>query len=154
MKQIAERAEVSVGTVYHHFPTYDDAINACGAHVRTLAPLPAEEQIANAGDRAGRIGKLVEAVFANYEQVPGYDRVRCERDQVQQIGAFIAADEAHRLTLIRAALGNTDVDDDKFAAISAVLDVGVYAALIRAGLTTRRAIAQIRQMILASLEDA
>ena len=28
MKEIAARAGVSVGSVYHHFPTNDDAINA------------------------------------------------------------------------------------------------------------------------------
>ena len=31
MKDIAERADVGLGTVYHHFPTYDDAVRACGA---------------------------------------------------------------------------------------------------------------------------
>ena len=30
VKQIARRADVSVGTVYHHFPSYDDVIRACG----------------------------------------------------------------------------------------------------------------------------
>lgn len=31
MKDIAERADVGIGTVYHHFPSYEDAIRACGA---------------------------------------------------------------------------------------------------------------------------
>jgi len=29
MKQIAERAGVGVGTVYHHFPTIEDTVAAC-----------------------------------------------------------------------------------------------------------------------------
>ena len=31
MKQIADRAGVGIGTVYHHFPTLDETVMACGA---------------------------------------------------------------------------------------------------------------------------
>ena len=46
MKDIAERADVSVGTVYHHFPTYDDAIQACGEHAIAFAPPPGPDLFA------------------------------------------------------------------------------------------------------------
>src|SRR5688500_7241434 len=40
LRDIAERAGVSIGTAYHHFPTYLDAVRACGAHVMAMSPLP------------------------------------------------------------------------------------------------------------------
>ena len=40
MKDIAERADVGLGTVYHHFPTYNDAVRACGAHTLTISAPP------------------------------------------------------------------------------------------------------------------
>src|ERR1700716_2579455 len=40
MTHIAERAGVSVGTVYHHFPTYQDAVAACAHRTAEMLPLP------------------------------------------------------------------------------------------------------------------
>ena len=40
MKDIADRAGVSVGTVYHHFPSYADAIAACGTYTAEHEPAP------------------------------------------------------------------------------------------------------------------
>lgn len=154
MKQIAERAGVSVGTVYHHFPTYDEAIDACGAFTRSLVPLPDPAAIAGAEDPAERVRRLVASVFALYEQVPVYARVRCEMDQVPQVAAFVREEEAYRLTLVRAALGEPSPPEDRIAAISALLDAAVYEALRRAGLTTTRAVDEIARIITASLGDA
>ena len=42
MKQIADRAGVGVGTVYHHFATLDDTVMACGQMVMATYPPPAE----------------------------------------------------------------------------------------------------------------
>ena len=41
MQQIAERADVSIGTAYHHFSAYEDAIAACGAYAQERYRLPA-----------------------------------------------------------------------------------------------------------------
>src|SRR5436305_4559834 len=35
-KDVAARADVSVGTVYYHFPTRTELVHACGARVATL----------------------------------------------------------------------------------------------------------------------
>src|SRR5436190_23395510 len=55
MRQIAARAGVSVGAVYHHFPTYDDAIAGCAGHVRTLFPAPQDAAWRGRADVAGRL---------------------------------------------------------------------------------------------------
>src|SRR3982074_2627544 len=43
MTHIAERAGVSVGTVYHHFPTYQDAVSACARPTGREPPRPPAE---------------------------------------------------------------------------------------------------------------
>src|SRR5689334_7225769 len=63
MKQIAARAGVSVGSVYHHFPTYEDAILACGAHAFGLAPPPGPAIFEGAATRPERVARLAQALF-------------------------------------------------------------------------------------------
>ncbi|MGF1626412.1 MAG: TetR/AcrR family transcriptional regulator [Alphaproteobacteria bacterium] len=153
MKQIAERAGVSVGTVYHHFPSYEDAIRACGEHVIAFAPPPDPAAIAGIEDRVARIGRLTEAVFGFYERLPGFARVRCDQGQVPIIHDFVRREEENRASLVRAALG-ASAPEDRVRAVAAVLDIAVYQSLVREGFTTRKAATDIARMIVTWLDDA
>lgn len=59
--QIAERAGVSLPTVYKHYPTLDELIPACVGHVTGLAPHFPRESILSAPDLASAAQALVEA---------------------------------------------------------------------------------------------
>lgn len=62
--QIAELAGVSVPTVYKHFPTLDELVQACTAHVATQAPAFPAEAILQATDLASAADALAGAVDA------------------------------------------------------------------------------------------
>src|SRR5215510_8039031 len=71
MKDIAERADVGLGTVYHHFPTYNDAVRACGAHTFALAAPPDAAIFSDTKTVDERVAKLADELFAFYERAPG-----------------------------------------------------------------------------------
>jgi AcrR family transcriptional regulator len=151
MKQIAERADVSVGTVYHHFPTYDDAIRACGRHTLALAPPVELNLFDGATTRAERIERLVQAYFERYQRLPNYEVVRGERSKFAPLRDFFAAEEARQRTLVAAALGAPDADGPQAATIAALIDISVCRALLAAGLTVAAAAQQIAGVINAWL---
>src|SRR5579884_2912845 len=81
VKDIAARADVSVGTVYYHFPTYDDVLRACGERMLELARPPTPAIFDGLRGLPRRVGRLVDELFAFYARYPGFERGRCERDQ-------------------------------------------------------------------------
>src|SRR3954470_8712208 len=99
MTDIAARAGVSVGTVYHHFPTYPDAVAACTRHVDESLPLPAADIFAGLGSMNARVRRLAQAIFGFYQRLPAYERVRCERWGMPPIEAYAAREEDNRLAL-------------------------------------------------------
>src|SRR6185436_7320251 len=58
MKDIAERADVGLGTVYHHFPTYNDAVRACGAHTFAISAPPDATIFSGAKSLEERVARL------------------------------------------------------------------------------------------------
>jgi AcrR family transcriptional regulator len=67
---IAQRAGVSLPTVYNHFPSEDHLIAACTGHAAQSAPALPVEQIMGAPDLAAAAQLLVEAmdrIHAHYE---------------------------------------------------------------------------------------
>lgn len=154
MKQIAERADVSVGTVYHHFPTYEDAISACGRHTLTLAPPVDPGLFAGAKTRAERVERLARALFERYQRLPNYDTVRGERAKFAPLGKFFADEEARQRKLVAAALGASGGPEAAAAAatVAALIDYGVCRALRAAGLTAAAAARQIAGVINAWLD--
>ncbi|MDB5771816.1 MAG: transcriptional regulator, TetR family [Burkholderia sp.] len=64
--EIAERAGVSVPTVYKHFPTRNALLPACMGAVRKEAPVIDAAAILSAGDIDTRLRLLVEAVYTRY----------------------------------------------------------------------------------------
>lgn len=151
MKHIAERADVSVGTVYHHFPTYDDAIQACGEHTITLAPPPGPDLFAGAKTRAERIERLVRACFERFERIPNYEGVRAERNAFAPLRGFFAAEARLMRDLAAAAIGR-GADAARTATVIALIEPGVWQALRAAGLTTVAASRQIADVVNAWLD--
>ena len=63
MKQIADRAGVGVGTVYHHFATLDDTVMACGQMVMATYPPPTEATFSGVPGMRERLARLARALF-------------------------------------------------------------------------------------------
>jgi len=82
-RDISARADVGIGTVYHHFPTYDDAIIACGNYTMMLARPPRSDLFQGMTGVLKRIPVLVRELFAFYSRVPAFGRVRSERHQFE-----------------------------------------------------------------------
>jgi AcrR family transcriptional regulator len=150
MKQIAERAGVGVGTVYHHFPTLDDTINACGQMVMATWPPPSEATFAGVPAMKERLRLLARALFAWGDQV-ALDVVRADRDRLPIVRKFIDDEQAHRVELTRAALAPFAIDRDLIRISAALLDIGVYRSLQRAGQTLDQAVGTIADVIHARL---
>jgi AcrR family transcriptional regulator len=138
MKDIAERAGVSVGTVYHHFPTYPDAIAACGAYTAERVPAPTVDIFEGAATRQERIERLAEALFAYYERIPALASVRRDRHVAEVLEEVVEQEADNRLTLAARAVGARKRDRQS-ALVAALVDLDVYRALRRQGFSTGRA---------------
>jgi AcrR family transcriptional regulator len=150
MKQIAERAGVGIGTVYHHFPTLDDTITACGQMVMTTYPLPTEAVFAGVRSMRERLVRLARALF-EWQHTVAFDVIRADRDRLAIVRRFIDEEQAHRIELTRTALAPFAVDRDLIRLAAALLDVGVHRALRQIGLSLDQAAEAIAETIQARL---
>jgi AcrR family transcriptional regulator len=154
MTHIAERAGVSVGTVYHHFPTYQDAVAACAHRTAEMLPLPTVQIFTGLSTVEDRVGHLARDIFGFYERLPEYERVRSERWGMPPIEAAVEREENNRLALTREALRPFKVSARLVTICAALLDVAVYAALIRGGMSPAKAAEEVAAFILARLDAA
>ncbi len=129
MRQIAERAGVSVGSVYHHFSTYDDVVNACGAHTLATHPLPTAAIFDGAATRAERVRRLARATFAIFAHVP-YQSVIADQEKLPVLKGFVALEQSVRLDLAAAAVGD---DAEAARTLAALVDSAAYDAFARLG---------------------
>lgn len=149
MKQIAARAGVSVGSVYHHFPTYEDAIDACGAHAFSHYPLPSAAIFEGASGRAERVRRLTMAVFTMFRGLRAFGSVIADRARLPMLQRIVAQEQAARLDLARAALG---ADDAHAETLAGLLDHGTYDAFARLGLDAEAAAGRIAEVANAWLD--
>ncbi len=150
MKEIAARAGVSVGSVYHHFPTYDDAINACGAHAFALHPLPTAEIFEGAASRAERVRRLAHAMFRLFANLP-FHSVIADQEKLPVLKGYVAQEQAARLELAAAAGGA-----DAARTLAALVDSAAYDAFARLGFSPDAAAertAEIANAWLDALEE-
>lgn len=154
MKQIAARADVGIGTVYHHFPTYSDAILACGTQTQEDIPAPDIEVLVDTHSRAERVRRLAAALFAYYQRLPVLEWVRRDRDFDASLGVFLAAEADNRHRLAARALDPAGPGDARVATTAALLDFGTCRALIAGGLTHAAAAERIAEVINAWLDHA
>ena len=128
MTDIAGRAGVSVGTVYHHFPTYQDAVAACTGHVDESLPLPAADIFTGVTSMHARVRRLVQEIFRFYQRLPAYERGVASAGACRPRG-LCAREEDNRLALTREALRPFRIGARLPRVCAALLDVAVYGAL-------------------------
>lgn len=146
MKDIAARAGVSVGTVYHHFPTYPDAIAACGAFTAEQVPAPTGAVFEGAATRPERVARLAEALFDYYERIPALASVRRDQFIAESLEQFVAEEADNRLTLAARAIG-AQKRGRQTALVAALVDLDVYRALRRQGFDTATAAERIAALV-------
>lgn len=152
MKDIAAQAGVSVGTVYHHFPSYSDAISACGAFTLDRAPFPGPEIFNNSAGRADNIRLLTKAMFSYYQSLPAFEWARRDRHVDPVLDQFITMEVDNRRTLAAIAIGS-DKNDDRVTRITAFVDLGVWRGCKLAGLDTESAAAAVAEIVNAWLNQ-
>lgn len=147
VRDIAERADVSPGTVYHHFPDYDDVIVACGKFTVATTRPPSRAIFEGLDSPSERLRRLVEETFAYYRRFPSYEKIRAERDDFVPLDHAFLEDEKNRRTLIREALKPRRVSRQAIAVAFALLDISVYHRLVRSGLSHSDTIGEIHRLI-------
>ncbi|HEX6160555.1 MAG TPA: helix-turn-helix domain-containing protein [Thermoanaerobaculia bacterium] len=148
LRDIAERAAVSVGTAYHHFPTYLDAVRACAAHTAAASPLPPETIFDGIAETDERVQLLIRELCRWYERHPWLERIRAERSLYPPVEENMTRLERDIEQLARAAARCTA---DQARTIAALADVAVYTALRRAGMPAARVPGRISEAALAWL---
>lgn len=153
MKDIARRADVGIGTVYHHFPSYDDAIRACGSRTVEVTRLPHPDVFQGIGPLPARVQVLVRELFAYYDRHPTLPRARCEQDRFPVLAEFATRRQQLLEGLVRAALSQLGPDERRVHTVVALADFAVHRSLLDAGLTTDQASEQVTEVLLAWLHS-
>ena len=148
LRDIAERAGVSVGTAYHHFPTYIEAVRACGAHTMATAPLPSPSIFDGIDDPGERVQILVRELCAWYARHSWIERIRGERSLYPPVEEAMTMFERGVEQLARLA---ADCTADEARTIAALADVSVASSLHRAGMPAGRVPGRIAEAIVAWL---
>jgi AcrR family transcriptional regulator len=149
LRDVAERAGVSVGTAYHHFPTYLDAVGACAMHHAHTWPMPGLSIFEGVeGGAEARVQVLVRELCAWYELQPWLERIRAERALYPPIDAGMTHMEQALEQLARAA---ADCTADEARTIAALVDPAVHTALRRAKMPAARIPGRMAEAVLAWL---
>lgn len=142
-KDIAERADVAIGTVYHHFPTMDDILRACGAHTMRLTMPPGPQIFEGVASPRERLQMLILETFRFYDRFPEHDFIRSERRRFPYIDEVFREAEEGRRELIALAVRPRRPPKSVAATAFAVLEPAVHRAYIASGLTTEQAAREV-----------
>jgi AcrR family transcriptional regulator len=145
LRDIAEHAGVSVGTAYHHFPTYLDAIRACGEYTVRISALPDSAIFEGVEEVEDRVRVLVRELCGWYARNSWFERIRGERSLYPPVEEGMAHFERAIEQLARTA---TQCTPDEARTIAAIVDAAVYSSLLRAGTPAERIPGRMAEIVL------
>lgn len=149
-KDIARRADVGLGTVYHHFPALDDLVIACGGRLLEITRPPGPEIFAGLRSRQARLERLVTEIFAWYERYPAWRRAICDAGKLETLARGVQRRNRILRLLTEAALGD-DAPAQAVTATLAVVNYEVYRTLADSGYSRIEAAGLISQVLCSGI---
>src|SRR5215207_2260642 len=129
-QDIANRADVSVGTVYKPFPSLDELVPACGELMYAITRPPslddAPQIFAEANSLEERLGRLIEELFAFYERGAPYIETDFQERRLAAVAEWETYMRATIAGLVREALVSAELDEHRVQAVSALLDFSTF----------------------------
>ena len=154
-QDIAREADVSVSTVYAHFPSLDELLPACGqlvmSRVRPPAASDAGEILGDAEDSRERLVRVARAVFSFYERGGPHIEVDIRERQLPGMREWEESQRATVAALVTAALADEAPTAAAVRLISAFFDLPTYKALRTRGVSTKQAAAAVAEVALRLL---
>ena len=133
-QDIARRADVSVGTVYKHFPSLDELVPACGELMYAITRPPsledAPEIFAGADSLEERIERLVSELFGFYERGAPYIESDFQERQLPIVQEWEAHMRAAIAGLAREALLPVGPDEETVQVLSALVDFSTFKSFM------------------------
>ncbi len=145
--EIADKAGVPVQTIEALFPTQDDLVRSCGAHLMESLQLPpadrAPEVFAGATSENERIHRLVETFFGAYERgAEGLTAGRRERKDVSVVDESMYELDTSFDAIVIEAIRAQRPDGSSVAGVRALTDLEVWRTLRAQGATPDAAVGQ------------
>jgi AcrR family transcriptional regulator len=155
-QDIAHRADVSVGTVYKHFPSLDELVPACGELMYAITRPPSMEDapqiFAGASSLEERLGRLVSELFDFYERGAPYIETDFQERQLPAVVEWEAYMRETIAGLVREALLPVRVDEHTVRAVSALLDFSVFKSFLDRDIQKEGAAKTINEVLLCWLD--
>jgi AcrR family transcriptional regulator len=157
-QDIAREADVSVSTVYAHFPSLDELLPACGQLVMSRVRPPtagdAGEIIGDARSTRERLIRVARELFSFYERGGAHIEVDIRERQLAGMREWEESQRATVAALVRAALVDERPTTASVRLISAFCDLATYKALRTRGVSMNRAAETVAEVALGLLPQS
>ena len=155
-QDIARRADVSVGTVYKHFPSLDELVPACGELMYAITRPPsledAPEIFAGVHSLEERLGRLISELFDFYERGAPYIETDFQERRLPMVQEWEAYMRATIAGLAREALQPVGPDEETVGAVSALLDFSTFKSFMDRGIHKEQAAKTMHEVLLCWIE--
>ena len=155
-QDIARRADVSVGTVYKHFPSLDELVPACGELMYAITRPPSLEDapqiFAGASSLEERLGRLVSDLFDFYERGAPYIETDFQERRLPMVQEWEVYMRATIAGLVREALLPAGPDEGTVQTASALLDFSTFKSFAERGIPKERAAKTINEVLLCWID--
>ena len=157
-QDIAKRADVSVGTVYKHFPSLEELVPACGELMYAITRPPSLEDapqiFAGASSLEERLGRLIEELLAFYERGTSYIETDFQEARLPAVVEWEAYMRATIAGLVREALVPAEPDEHTVQTVSALLDFSTFKSFVDRDVPKERAAEAINEVILCWIDSS
>jgi AcrR family transcriptional regulator len=155
-QDIARRADVSVGTVYKHFPSLDELVPACGELMYAITRPPslddAPEIFAGAHTLEERLGRLISELFDFYERGAPYIETDFQERRLAAVQEWEAYMRATIAGLVREALVSAEPDERTVQAVSALVDFSTFKSFLDRDIQKEHAAKTMNEVLLCWID--